>query len=102
MTYSRKVIVDDERGRLVADFINGEVVLHLKNIRFSKESFDYYKSMFSRILEGMKALGYSRVWGTPFADKPWAVSLVRSLGFKEIRRKNGVVLMRLDLGERHG
>jgi hypothetical protein len=102
MNHTRSVIVDDERGRLVVDFFGGEVVLHLKNIRFTKEAFAAYKALFLRVLEGMRALGYSRVWGTPFSDNPWAVSLVRSFGFKEIRRKNGIVLMRLDLGERHG
>lgn len=103
MHIERLVMVDDERGRLVADVIDGEVFLHFKDCKFTKDAMAYYRTTFDGILSALKSAGIGRVFAAPFYENSWAVSFVRSFGFKEYgRHGNQVLMVRATIGDAHG
>lgn len=98
MSSARVVLIDNEDGRLVADFIDEDfIVFHVRAIRFARKSFDRYVGVFDSILANLRKLGYKAVYAAPFANNAWAVSLCRTFGFTEHHRVRDLVVMRREI-----
>lgn len=97
----RVILIDDADGRLSADFIGGRVLLHVKLWRWGPQKLREYRAIFAGVLEGLRRLGYSAVYATPYEADKRAQKLISMFGFSFMHTRNGLVCMRREIGGDH-
>lgn len=79
----RTVLIDDENWKLLADFNEGVVCLHLPVVRkWSHNKLREYRRRLDEILRDLKSRGYAVVYGTPHDWDTRAQRLIELFGFE--------------------
>jgi hypothetical protein len=91
-------VYEDENGYVLVDYLfNIQKValhLHLKDGAWSVEKYKRYKTIFEKILDGLREKCYTEVYAYPYETNRKAQKLIAMFGFSEYGRKQGHVLMK--------
>lgn len=85
--------MDNDDGRLVADFAPTRVYLHLTIRRWGAQKLKRYREILEGTLAGLARAGVGVVYATPSQSDTRAQKLIRLFGFRERGRANGLVVM---------
>lgn len=95
----RVILIENEDGRLSADFVCGIVLLHVKFWRWSARKLREYRRTFTGVLEALRQQGYPVVYATPYEADKRAQKLISMFGFKRVFSRGRFVLMRRGTGD---
>lgn len=94
----REKVYEDENCYVLVDYLfNIQKValhLHLKDGAWSVEKYKRYRTIFEKILDGLREKCYTEVYALPFENNAKAQKLIAMFGFSEYDRKQGLVLMK--------
>jgi hypothetical protein len=91
-------VYEDENGYVLVDYLFNiqKVALHLhfNDGAWSVEKYKRYRTIFEKILDGLREKCYTEVYALPFENNIKAQKLIAMFGFSEYDRKRGLILMK--------
>ena len=94
----REKVYEDENGYVLVDYLfNIQKValhLHLQDGAWSVGKYKRYRTIFEKILDGLREKCYTEVYALPFENNIKAQKLIAMFGFSEYDRKRGLILMK--------
>ena len=94
----REKVYEDENGYVLVDYLFNiqKVALHLhfNDGAWSVGKYKRYRTIFEKILDGLREKCYTEVYALPFENNIKAQKLIAMFGFSEYDRKQGIVLMK--------
>lgn len=96
----RVTLIENEDGRLSADFIGGLVLFHVVLNHWGTSKYREYAAIFDWVLGIMALEGYKVVHAMPYLHDAKAQRLITLFGFRRIGRTRNHVVMERRIGAR--